>query len=85
MADERTVSAFTRINTPLRNAQLLSTVADITQIAQFYKYDPMVRVDDLLYMLYSNYHIYRLNLHHHLNLLSGSLIYSKTKRNTNKK
>ena len=42
MADERTVSIFTRINTPLRNAQQLDTIADIAQITQYYRFDPEV-------------------------------------------
>ena len=52
MAEERTVSAFTRINTPLRNRQLLDNIVRMTQIAQFYLNDPIVRIMTFNLILY---------------------------------
>jgi hypothetical protein len=39
MADERTVSVVTSINTPHANNQLVATIADQVQIKQWYVYD----------------------------------------------
>ncbi|KAH7905604.1 ribonuclease H-like domain-containing protein [Hygrophoropsis aurantiaca] len=40
MPDERTVSVFTRMNSPLRNRQEVRTLVDMTQIRQWHMYDP---------------------------------------------
>ncbi|KAH9916556.1 hypothetical protein B0H21DRAFT_770539 [Amylocystis lapponica] len=43
MADERTASTFTWINSPSRNRQLLETMVSQTQIRQYYRSMPKVR------------------------------------------
>ncbi|KAF8577680.1 hypothetical protein K439DRAFT_1621919 [Ramaria rubella] len=41
MADERTMSTFTWLNSPLHNWQLVSTVVDMAQLHEWYRKDEM--------------------------------------------
>jgi hypothetical protein len=40
--EERTMSVFTKMNTPARNRQQVRTLVDMTQIRQWHMYDPEV-------------------------------------------
>lgn len=52
MAEERTVSGFTQINTPLRNRQSLNTIENLTQIKQYYGLSYEV-CDFLIFLIYT--------------------------------
>lgn len=42
MADERTMSKVTKLNSPLRNRQEVQTLMDMIQIASYTSFDPEV-------------------------------------------
>jgi hypothetical protein len=43
MAEERTVSGVTWLNSALRNRQMVSTIVDQLQVRQYYGFQPQVR------------------------------------------